>query len=574
MGKKYTFKEVGEMVDRMARGLQNQGVAKGSKVGICLPNTPFYIVSFFGALKAGATVVNFNPLYTEKELKHQINDSECETMITLNVKQIFPKVEKLLGQSSLKNIIACDMADALPLTKKILYMGVNGVQWAVGKNSAMRIKKSKDITPLKKLMKNNGEPRRVAIDPENDIAVLQYTGGTTGTPKGAMLTHKNLVSNTEQVTHWFNKKSAGPDKMLAVLPFFHVFAMTGQMNFSVLNGIELLMLPRFNPEETLKTIASEKVTMFFGVPTLFKALSDHPKRKEYNTSSLNVCISGGAALPENIKNDFEKKFGLPLLEGYGLSECSPVATVGPVSGAKVKTNSIGLPLPRTEVKIIDPQFPDKDVPVKVAGEICLRGPQVMKGYWKNKAETDKVIDKNGFLHTGDVGYIDEEGYTFIVDRIKDIIIASGYNVYPRVVEEAIMKHPGVSECLVGGIKDEYRGETVKAWIVLKENQKLTAEDLKTFLKNEISPIEMPKKIEFRDSLPKTMIGKPDRKALVAEENARMEAQKAAGNDNKGGASGPAANNLAKSFRKARAPKATAALLKHKKNPALKKKFGR
>lgn len=539
MGKKLSFKEVGDLVDKMARGLQNQGVDKGTKVGICLPNTPFYVISFFGALKAGATVVNFNPLYAEKEIKHQIEDSECEVMLGLNVKQIYPKLEKMLAETScLKKIIVADLADALPLHKKILYMGINGVQWALGKNSAVKIKPSHNIVPLKKLLANNGQPRKIQIDPENDVAVLQYTGGTTGTPKGAMLTHKNLVSNTEQVSLWFNNRVDGQEKMLAVLPFFHVFAMTGQMNFSVLNGIELAMLPRFDVNETIKTLHNEKPTLFFGVPTIFKAIADHPKLKKYDLSSLKNCISGGAALPEKIKNEFEKKVGIALCEGYGLSECSPVAAVAPISGAARKTNSIGLPMPRTEIKIIDPEFPDRNVPVNVTGEICLRGPQVMKGYWKNQKETDKVIDKDGFLHTGDVGYMDSQGYTFIVNRIKDIIIASGYNIYPKKVEEAIMEHPAVSEVIVGGIKDEYRGETVKAWIVLKEGQKLTQTDLKEFLKDKISPMEIPKKVEFRDNLPKTLIGKPDKKVLLAEEYA-----KAAAKENTGGTPPP---NAAKS----------------------------
>lgn len=525
MGKKYTYKEVGDMVDKMARGLQNQGVDKGTKVGICLPNTPFYVVSFFGALKAGATVVNFNPLYAEKEIKHQIEDSGCEVMISLNVKQIHPKIEKMLTQTpTLKKIVACDLADALPLHKKVLYMGINGIQRAFGKNSAVKPKASSKIIPLKKLMANNGKPRAAAIDPANDVAVLQYTGGTTGTPKGAMLTHRNLVSNTDQVSHWFNNREDGKEKMLAVLPFFHVFAMTGQMSFSLRNGIELAMLPRFDVAETMKVIHKEKPTIFFGVPTIYKAIADHPKRAQHDLSSLKVCISGGAALPEKIKNDFEKKVGVPLCEGYGLSECSPVAAVTPIAGAVRKANSIGLPVPGTEIRIIDPEFPDRDVPVNVTGEICLRGPQVMKGYWQNPTETSKVIDRQGFLHTGDVGYMDGDGYTFIVNRIKDIIIASGYNVYPKKVEEAIMEHPAVSEVIVGGVKDDYRGETVKAWIVLKDQHKLSQADLKEFLKDRISPIEMPKMVEFRDSLPKTLIGKPDKKVLLAEEYAKAAAK--------------------------------------------------
>jgi long-chain acyl-CoA synthetase len=380
------------------------------------------------------------------------------------------------------------------------------------------------------MLKAKGAPKPADITPD-DIAVLQYTGGTTGIPKAAMLTHANLTANIAQAEMWFAsgrgdaaKNGGHQDKMLAVLPFFHVFSMTVQMNLSLKLGAELIMLPKFDAITTLKTIDREQPTMFAGVPTLYKALIDHKDVKKYDLSSLQICLSGGASLPENTALGWKKLTGIELTEGYGLSETSPIATANPVHGEK-KLNSIGLPLPQTEVRIVSLEFPDKQCPIRVEGEICLRGPQVMKGYWNRPDETAKVMDKDGFFHTGDVGYMDEQGYTFIVDRIKDMINASGLKVFPRKVEEAIMQHPNVSEVIVAGVKDEYRGENVKAYIVFKPGQEVNKDDMKAFLKDKLAPYEMPKLFEYRESLPKTMIGKPDRKALKAEEAAREEQAK-------------------------------------------------
>jgi long-chain acyl-CoA synthetase len=296
------------------------------------------------------------------------------------------------------------------------------------------------------------------------------------------------------------------------------------MNLAISLGAELTMLPKFDAETTLKTIDKEKPTMFAGVPTLYKALLDHKDQAKYDLSSLKICLSGGASLPENTATAWKARTGVELTEGYGLSETSPIATANPVHGAK-KINSIGMPLPQTEVRIVNLEFPEKECPIKVEGEICLRGPQVMKGYWNRPDETAKVMDKDGFFHTGDVGYMDDDGYIFIVDRIKDMINASGLKVFPRKVEEAIMQHPNVSEVIVAGVKDEYRGENVKAYIVFKPGQEVPQAEMKTFLKDKLAPYEMPKLFEYRDSLPKTMIGKPDRKALKAEEAAREQDSK-------------------------------------------------
>jgi long-chain acyl-CoA synthetase len=522
MGKKLTFKELDEMSDKFAKGLQDQGIGKGNHVGLCLPNTPFYVVAYYGALKAGATVVNFNPLYAEKEMKDQINDSQCDIMVSLNVKQIQPKVDGMLnGATCLKKVIVADLSDALPGVKKHAYRVLNAVKGVFGKSDAVKVENNATHIPFAKMMKAKGKPAPVDVKPE-DIAVLQYTGGTTGIPKAAVLTHGNLTANINQAGMWFASgiKEGKQEKMLAVLPFFHVFSMTVQMNLSLKLGAELVMLPKFDAETTLKTIDKEKPTMFAGVPTLYKALMDHKDVKKYDLSSLEVCLSGGAGLPETTQKRWKALTGKELTEGYGLSETSPIATANPVHGEK-KLNSIGMPLPKTEVRIVNLEFPDKECPITVEGEICLRGPQVMKEYWNRPDETAKVMDKDGYFHTGDVGYMDNEGYIFIVDRIKDMINASGLKVFPRKVEEAIMQHPNVSEVIVLGVKDEYRGENVKAFIVFKPGaEKVDNKAMTDFLRDKLAPYELPKLYEHRDALPKTMIGKPDKKALKAEEAAK------------------------------------------------------
>ncbi len=522
MGKQLTYKELGEAVDKFAKGLQDQGVGKGTKVGLCLPNTPFYVIAYFGALKAGATVVNFNPLYAEQEMRGQINDSQTTIMVSLAVTKIQPKIDKMLdGTTTLKKVIVADLADALPKVKGFAYKAINTVKGWFGKADTVKVKDDANHVPFAKLLKNKGNPAPVDVKAE-DIAVLQYTGGTTGIPKAAMLSHANLTANLNQADFWFTSGSANKggnkqEKMLVVLPFFHVFSMTVQMNLSIKLGAEIVMLPQFDAKTTLKTIDKEKPTMFAGVPTLYKALMDHPEVSKFDLSSLKICLSGGAGLPETTQKRWTKLTGTELTEGYGLSETSPIAIANPVHGEK-KLNSIGMPLPKTEVKIAHLEFPDQSMPIKVEGEICLRGPQVMQGYWNRADETAKVMDKDGYFHTGDVGYMDEEGYVFIVDRIKDMINASGLKVFPRKVEEAIMQHPNVSEVIVLGVADEYRGETVKAFIVYKPGaEKVADKDMTAFLKDKLAPYELPKQYETRDSLPKTMIGKPDKKALKAEE---------------------------------------------------------
>ncbi len=512
LGKKYNWAEIGALADRFAAGLQAQGIGIGHRVGLLLPNCPYYVVAYYGALKTGATVVNLNPLYAERELQHLIEDSETEVLVTVDLALTYEKVMPLLQKSRLRSLVLCKFTNALPFPQNLLFP-------IFKRKQAAKVTSNPAQIWFHDLINNDGVVKPVDIDPVNDVAVLQYTGGTTGVPKGAMLTHYNIYANTLQSVSWFPGLKRGEHKMLGVLPFFHVFAMTGIMNFSVMAGLEIIALPRFDLNETLKLIDKKKPHLFPAVPAIYNGVIQHPHVKKYDLSSILYCISGGAPLPVEVKKQFEKLTGCIVVEGYGLSESSPVACINPLQHEN-KAGSIGLPIPGTIVEIIDPADKKTPVPVGERGELCIRGPQVMKGYWKKPAETADVL-RDGRLYTGDIAIMDEGGYFYIVDRIKDMIITNGYNVYPRNVEEAIYLNPQIEECIVAGLPDAQRGEIVKAWIKLKPGCKLSEEELKEFLGNKISKMEIPKIIEFRDKpLPKTMIGKLSRKDILAEEKSR------------------------------------------------------
>lgn len=512
MGKISTYGEVRDLAVRFAHGLQKLGIKKGDRVGLCLPNCPYYVIAYFGAMRAGATVVNFNPLYTEKEMHHQIIDSETRVMVTLDVNAIYPKVDSALGKTSLERIIVCCLSDALPTAKEVLYRVFKTADIADIEEDP-RITRFKDVTdPI-------GAPEPVHIDPDNDIALFQYTGGTTGTPKGAMLTHANVTANAEQVRIWLGEVDPDGERMLCVLPFFHVFAMTAVMNLGISTGSELILLPKFELGRVLKTLHQKKATLFPAVPTIFNAILAHKKLQDYDLSAIRFCISGGAPLPHALKENFEALTGCIVVEGYGLTEASPVVSCNPADALN-KTDSIGLPLPWTEIEIRSLEDPTVCVKTGERGQLAIKGPQVMKGYWQRpEATSDVIVD--GWLMTGDVGHMDEDGYIFLTDRIKDVIICSGFNVYPRVIEAAFYAHPDLEEVTVIGVADDYRGETPMAFVKLKEGATTSETDLLKFVSQDLSPIERPSKIEIRDSLPKTMIGKLSKKELVAEVRAKQ-----------------------------------------------------
>ncbi len=511
LGKITTYGELGEAVSRTAAGLQEMGVGKGTRVGLLLPNSPTFIIYYFAVLKLGGTVVNYNPLYSVDELTFQVRDSATDLMVTLDLAVLFEKVDALLKSGVLARAVVCPFTNLLPATKAILFRMFKGRQLAHVARSpvADRIVLESD------LLDNDGRFELAPIDVETDVAVLQYTGGTTGTPKGAMLTHANIYINVLQVMAFAPELEAARHRVLAVLPFFHVFAMTMVLNFGIAKAAEMVIMPRFVLDEALQLIEETRPTVMPGVPTLFNAIMNHPKFESLDLSSLRYCLSGGAPLPMEVKHRFEELTGCKLVEGYGLSETSPVVTANPLEGS-AKPGSIGLPVPATIVSLRDLADPAREVAPGERGELCVKGPQVMKGYWRNpEATANQFVD--GFLRTGDVAIMDEDGYFYIVDRIKDLIICSGYNVYPRRIEEAIFEHPAVEDVSVIGIEDAHRGEAPKAFIKLKDGMTATEAEILAHLEAKLSRIELPAEIEFRDALPKTMIGKPSKKDLKREE---------------------------------------------------------
>lgn len=521
MGKVWTYSELGDLVDSTAAGLQAMGVGPGVHVGLCLPNTPYYTIFYFAILKIGGTVANFNPLYVEREIAFQARDADVRIMVTMDLKVIYDKVEEVRKEKILDKIIVCPMTFCLPTIKKVLF-------------SLFKRKELADIPRdeahvwFDELQTRGNSPKPVEIDPHDDIAVLQYTGGTTGVPKGAMLTHQNLSANIEQMRCVFEKARLGEEKMLCVLPFFHVFAMTVAQNLSIILGAEMVLQPRFELKALLEAVKRKQVTLFPGVPTLYTAINNSPMTANYDLSSISLCLSGGAPLPVEVKESFEKLTGCVLVEGYGLTESSPVAAVNPLDENR-RAGSIGRLVPGTSARFVSIEDRTTEVAAGEKGELLLHGPQIMKGYWKREDATADTITAEGYLHTGDVGYQDDEGFVYLVDRIKDLILCSGYNVYPRVIEEAIYQNEAVDETIVIAIPDEYRGQSPKAFIKLKEGHSMTGEDMKAFLKEHLSSIEMPREFEFRDELPKTMVGKLSKKELVEEEaqkRAQSEAQSA------------------------------------------------
>jgi len=513
LGKSLTYAQIGALSDQLACGLQQLGVKKGVHVGLLLPNTPTYVAFFFAILKAGGTVVNYNPLYSIEELEGQVKDSQTKILITLDLKLLFDKTEALLATGVLEKAIVAPFASLLPTIKSFLFKTLKSKELSnpAASPHADRVVFEGD------LITNDGGYKKTEIKPLTDVAVLQYTGGTTGIPKGAMLTHANLTINVQQIRDWSSVLDVGAERVMGILPFFHVFAMTTVLNFSIAMGAEMILMPRFELADALKLIKSQRVTVLPGVPTLYNAMLNYPKLKADDLASLKFCISGGAPLPIEVKRSFEAVSNCSLVEGYGLSETSPVATCNPVEGP-AKEGSIGIPVPQTLISIRAIDEPANELAIGEDGEICIAGPQVMKGYW-NKPEETKDTFTGKFFRTGDVGHMDDEGFTFIIDRLKDMINASGFKIYPRRIEEAIYEHPCVEEVTVVGIPDEYRGEAPKAFIKLKHGQAVTEDDIMEFLKPKISKLEMPSEIEFRDELPKTMVGKLSKKELREESQA-------------------------------------------------------
>ena len=503
LGRTWRYRELGQLVDRAAKGLQDLGVGHGVRVGLCLPNSPFSVIFFFAVLRAGGIVVNFNPLYVERELLYQIRDCGTEIMITTDVASILRKVQAVAADGGLRRIVVCPLAGAMPFVKGL----------------AFRILRRSDIAAIpqdelhvtyRALLAATGPVQHHAVDPSRDIAVLQYTGGTTGTPKGAMLAHTNVVANGQQLIAAGAPLHPGQDRFLAVLPLFHVFALTTCLTVPVMLGGQIVLLPRFEMKQFLDTIRRTRPTVMPAVPTLYTALSNLPDLEKLELGRIGLCISGGAPIPAEVMAKFEARTGCTIIEGYGLSETSPIVSFN-LPGA-VRVGSVGRPLPQTDVEIRDTADHRRVLGTGEHGEVCVRGPQVMAGYWRRQDETDNVMVED-FLRTGDVGFLDADGYLTLVDRLKDVIICGGYNVYPRVLEEALYQHPAIAEAAVIGVKDDYRGEAPRAYVALKPGAHATAQEINDFLGSRVSRIEMPRDIVFRASLPKTTIGKVAKREL-------------------------------------------------------------
>ena len=510
LGHTTSFGDLAKKIIAFAGALQHQfGVKKGSRVALMLPNTPFYPIAYYAVLRAGGTVVSCNPLYTVHELSHITENAGADVMITLDLQMIFEKAEKLVRAGHVKSLVVCHFPDPLPLVKKILFSVVKRKDLA--KLGASPI--ADRITHFHDMIARNETPDAVVIDAKSDIAVQQYTGGTTGIPKGALLTHANIAANMSQIDRWGCGLFYPPTKVVAVLPFFHIFAMTVCMNVPLCNGTQVVMLPRFELKALLNLFARTRANVLPAVPTLLNAIARAENVNAAQLASLEVAVSGGAALADEVRHNFAKKSKAILAEGYGLTEASPVVCCAALR-VPSKPLSIGLPLPGTDIRFVDI---DSGRPVGIGenGELQVKGAQVMAGYFDNpEASRDAFMD--GWLRTGDVGHMDEDGYVFLVDRIKDLIICSGFNVYPRTIEEALMAHEAVEETNVIGVPDDYRGEAPVAFVKLHPGATVTEAELKHFISERLNKIEMPKEIIFKDALPKTLIGKLSKKELRTE----------------------------------------------------------
>ncbi|GIO67382.1 AMP-binding protein [Paenibacillus cookii] len=512
LGKKMTYASLLQSVYRFANALQRLGVRKGDRIAIMLPNCPQGVIAYYGTLLVGGISVMTNPLYVPREIEHQLTDSGANIIVTMDA--LVERVHKAMERKPLQYTIVTSMKDYLPFPKNVLYPIK-----AKKDGMAANVEYNEHILSFVSLLKNSVEtPVEVPVDPEHDLALIQYTGGTTGFAKGVMLTHMNLVSNTIQAQLWSYRTQMAQEKYLAALPFFHVFGLTVLLNQAMYIAGTLILIPRFQVDDVLKTIHKKKPTIFPGAPTMYIAVIHHPEVGRFDLSSIQICVSGAAPLPLEVQERFERITGGKLIEGYGLTEASPVTHANNI-WEKRKNGSIGIPFPDTLAKIVHPET-GEEMPVGEIGELVVKGPQVMKGYWNRPEETERTL-RDGWLYTGDLARMDEEGFFYILDRRKDMIIAGGYNIYPREVEEVLFEHPDVEEAVVAGVKDPYRGENVKAYIVLRKGSNVTEEELKSWCKERLAVYKVPKIYEFRDSLPKTLVGKVLRRKLIEEENEKL-----------------------------------------------------
>jgi len=508
-GRQFSYRQMMAEARAFAAGLQALGIVKGDRVGLFLPNVPVYIAAYFGVMIAGATAVNFSPLYTAEELEAQVLDSGTRLMVTLDAPALLPTAIEVLRASPLERLVVARLAQMLPFA---MSLGLRLFK----RGEISPIPHAGDITEWHDALSHD-TPSPVAIDPLTDLALLQYTGGTTGRPKGAMLTHQNLSANARQIEA-IDPYRGQRDMVIGVLPFFHVFANACVLNRTVHNGGCIAMLPRFQAKPTLATITRVRATAMPGVPTMYQALLDHPDLAKTDFSTLHTCVSGGAPLPLPVKRQFEEKTGARLVEGYGLTETAGVVTSNP-HGAEGRPGTIGQPIPGTRLRLLDKEDPDRDAAAGEPGELAILGPQVMLGYWNRPDAAANAFAIRGaerWLRTGDIAVIEDDGYVRIVDRSKDMIAVGGFKVFPSVVEAALLQHPAVKEALVIGVPDSYRGEAPRAYVTLRADAGERGEDLAAWLNQRVGKHERVDSVVLRESLPKTMVGKLDRKALREE----------------------------------------------------------
>jgi len=512
-GKKISYAELDRLANRFAHALAGLGVGKGDRVALMLPNIPQMVIAYYGTVRAGAVAVATNPLYHSHELEVQLKDSGATVLVAVDM--FYPVISPVLAKTSVGALVLCGIKDYLPFPLNLLYPIKARIdkQWVPVK----RVPPIHDFVAL--LEKASDTPPAVPLSP-GDVAILQYTGGTTGIPKGAILTHRNLVVNAVQCRTWLTVRNEGEERILSVIPFFHVYGMTTAMNLGILIGAELILLPKFHTKEVLDTIKKHRPTIFPGIQAMYLAIGNYVKTHKYDLTSIKAAISGAGPLMREVQERFEQLTKSRIVEGYGLSEASPVTHANPIFGQR-RSGSIGLPWPDTEARIVDLETGKRELPVGETGELVIQGPQVMQGYWNKPDETAQAL-RGGWLHTGDIGRRDEDGFFYIVDRIKDMIKTVGENVYPREVEEVLFAHPKVRDAVVVGVPHEaYMGEKIKAYVVLKDGMTATAEELIEYCKVELSKFKVPKEIEFRDQLPKTLVGKVLRRVLRDEERTKL-----------------------------------------------------
>lgn len=529
-GRSISYWELDQFANQFAQGLIALNVRKGGVVGLMLPNLPQSVIGCFGSLRAGVIVTPINPLYVESEIERQVVDSGCEVLLALD--QFFPRIHPLLGRTCLKHVVLTGMSEYLPFLKRFFY------RLPLPSKSAARWQRETEkmgprVHRLSQFLHGRQEHPRVPIF-QDDLAVLQYTGGTAGVPKGVELTHRNLICNAWQCRQWMSSLREGAETFLAVLPLFHAYGLSACQNLAVSVAGTLVLLPRFQVSEVLSTIAQERVTVFPGIPAMYSAINNYQDRKRHDLRSLRVCISGAGPLHPSIQEQFEALTGARLVEGYGLTEAGPVTHINPVgggSGAR-RRRSIGVPLADTEAKIVDMEAGERELPAGEVGELVVRGPQVMRRYWKREEESRTVL-RDGWLFTGDLAYMDPTGFFYITGRKKEMIKSGGETIYPGEVEEIIMRHPKVKETVVVGLPQDLRGELVKAYVVLKEDEQATAGEILEHCRKDLAKFKVPKRIEFRRELPKTSIGKVLRRVLVEEELKKGQTKPAQGDEEEG-----------------------------------------